>query len=500
MAIKTFDANRVGGGTFQLEQDSLTGEYKVKEVGFVKLPELKLPEIEQAAPKAITPADPTTDTPVDVGGVQTSDEGSGERDSQQDFTGTSMLKNIQEEATKFSRQDTGIDRTSMDQGAIQMSGLREKEAYDKAVANYNAIAERNRDLAIGKQSLSEEDRLQNKVDLDGARNEMDAAREKFEGTFETIKAAPKIADFSQGPRTVGEKIPDRIMERTSEFGSLSIPKDKNIVDKAKDLISNSVTVKVVTAGAQVVGSMLKGAGEAILGPETNSQVHARRYFNLAGGTGSQVQRIGGNPATDLYAGANRNARELDDYGQKRIDMIEKNLAAGKYRDPEKQRQKLEKFKQDQKDYRESRNEDMRDREEAALSDKTKSVDYGITGGATRTDIDVGDGGSESPGGKSIVCTAMYQTTGLQDWSKAMKIWYIYQKRYLTIQHQEGYHRLFKPFVKGMHKSNIIKAIGAHFAKHRTQHLKHVLFKSKPSLLGKIYSKVLETICYWVGKI
>ena len=111
----------------------------------------------------------------------------------------------------------------------------------------------------------------------------------------------------------------------------------------------------------------------------------------------------------------------------------------------------------------------------------------------------GGGGGSGGGGKSIVCTAMYQTTGLQDWAKAMKIWYIYQKRYLTIQHQEGYHKLFKPFVKAMHKSNIIKTIGAHFAKHRTQHLKHVMFNSKPSLLGKIYNKVLEPICYWAGR-
>jgi|11BtaG_2_1085332.scaffolds.fasta_scaffold01274_2 hypothetical protein len=112
----------------------------------------------------------------------------------------------------------------------------------------------------------------------------------------------------------------------------------------------------------------------------------------------------------------------------------------------------------------------------------------------------GDGGNGGGGGgKSIVCTAMYQTTGLEDWSKAMKIWYIYQKKYLTIQHQEGYHKLFKPFVKAMHKSNIVKAIGAHFAKHRTQHLKHVMFNSKPSLLGKIYNKILEPLCYWVGK-
>ena len=139
-------------------------------------------------------------------------------------------------------------------------------------------------------------------------------------------------------------------------------------------------------------------------------------------------------------------------------------------------------------------------------------DTGRTTGPTvsRSDPDFGQfgrrqsatqagGGNDSPGGKSIVCTAMYQTTGLEDWSKAMKIWYIYQKKYLTIQHQEGYHKLFKPFVKGMHKSNIIKAIGAHVARHRTQDLKHVMFGSKPSWLGRIYRKILEPICYWVGK-
>jgi len=104
------------------------------------------------------------------------------------------------------------------------------------------------------------------------------------------------------------------------------------------------------------------------------------------------------------------------------------------------------------------------------------------------------------GGKSIVCTAMYQTTGLQDWAKAMKVWYIYQKRHLSDAHQEGYHLLFKPFVKGMHKSKIIRAIGAHVAKHRTQELKHIMFNSKSDTLGKIYNNILEPICYLAGKI
>ena len=127
------------------------------------------------------------------------------------------------------------------------------------------------------------------------------------------------------------------------------------------------------------------------------------------------------------------------------------------------------------------------------------ADYGQFGRAQQRQAEETKGGGGGGGGKSIVCTAMYQTTGLEDWSKAMKIWYIYQKKYLTIQHQEGYHKLFKPFVKGMHKSSIIKAIGAHVARHRTQDLKHVMFGSKPSWLGRVYRKILEPICYWVGK-
>ena len=111
----------------------------------------------------------------------------------------------------------------------------------------------------------------------------------------------------------------------------------------------------------------------------------------------------------------------------------------------------------------------------------------------------GGGGGGGGGGKSIVCTAMYQTTGLEDWSKAMKIWYIYQQKYLTEEHQKGYHKLFKPFVKAMYKNKFIKAIGAHVAKHRTQDLKSIMFGSKSSLLGRIYRKILEPICYWVGK-
>ena len=144
---------------------------------------------------------------------------------------------------------------------------------------------------------------------------------------------------------------------------------------------------------------------------------------------------------------------------------------------------------------------MLDRKAKGKAYSQKNLNKLTTGGSkpgTYTARGAGSGGPSR--GKSIVCTAMYQTTGLQDWKKAMKIWYIYQKKHLTDTHQEGYHWLFKPFVKAMKKSKIVEALGAHVAKHRTQELKHVLFNSKSDKLGKVYNMILEPICFIAGKI
>jgi hypothetical protein len=113
--------------------------------------------------------------------------------------------------------------------------------------------------------------------------------------------------------------------------------------------------------------------------------------------------------------------------------------------------------------REKRVENMLARKAADKSYSQKNLNKLTTGGSkpgTYTTPGSGNAGSSS-GGKSIVCTAMYQTTGLQDWKKAM---------------------------------------GAHVAKHRTQELKHVLFNSKSDKLGKVYNMILEPICFIAGKI
>jgi len=269
----------------------------------------------------------------------------------------------------------------------------------------------------------------------------------------------------------------------SQEGALAGPGEKvDVKSKPKESALKTVSTSLSQAFSQISPLMviLKEVGRPV-GESAGAVAYNKGKFQTRGDLGSSVdsQRIVGNPATDLYAGMNRVSKygNLAKAGDKRLATRQKTIERKGYGPGDKFYDDTQKMKDQSKNYKEGL-------KNAPVTGTTKPGE---------------SGGSEPTGGKSIVCTAMYQTTGLQDWAKAMKIWYIYQKRYLTIQHQEGYHKLFKPFVKGMHKNNTIKAIGAHFAKHRTQHLKHVLFKSKPSLLGKIYSKVLETICYWAGK-
>ena len=114
----------------------------------------------------------------------------------------------------------------------------------------------------------------------------------------------------------------------------------------------------------------------------------------------------------------------------------------------------------------------------------------------------GFGGGSSGGDDKIVCTEMYRQTQLVDWQKAMKIWDVYQRRYLTPEHQIGYHWLFKPYVKGMQRNRLLTKLGAVLAKRRTQHLKHILTKgkAKDDLVGKLWCSIIHPIVHKAGKI
>ena len=396
-------------------------------------------------------------------------------------------------------------------------GLVEPPLKDKAVGFFNKYIAGEK-TKINTEKGSEVTQAGQNVNVDTIAAQDQAAKTATQGMgvdptkmvpqMGSLGISPTVGSFGQDPTSLGISAdPSRFAGSTK--GTLADPLEK------QDFIATPAK----RTFAQSVNTALKGVGEAVqfispvmgvvkaLGTPRNESASTvafnKNKFNIVTSPGAMQGRIVGNdgsydPANNLFHGMNRTSAfgNLEKAGQKRIDRIEKTIAKKKARgqDTSVLEKRANDFRGELTEYRNEKNNHN------INSAKKKGVDTTkLNPNEMRNVAETGDPGGNGGGGKSIVCTAMYQTTGLQDWAKAMKIWYIYQKRYLTIQHQEGYHKLFKPFVKAMHKSNIVKAIGAHFAKHRTQHLKHVLFKSKPSLLGKVYSKVLETICYWAGK-
>ena len=271
MTIKTFNPNRVGGGTFELEQDATTGEYKLKEVGFVKLPELKLPEIVQAPPLIPdTPDAPDTDLP-DVGGavgsVQTDDKGSKDTDInyknymkavKKEATGGETLMESAKSISKADMGQTGIQIESLNQTESQKTALK---AYNDAINKYNLQTEINRDLAMGKQQPEQDASL----NLSVAKQELDKAREnyefasglKLEGTSKTefVKEAPIISEDLQkfGPKTVqgATGVPDAIIS-----GQPGLP-EKNILKQAEEFLKNSASIKLLETGLKTGATILE---------------------------------------------------------------------------------------------------------------------------------------------------------------------------------------------------------------------------------------------------
>jgi hypothetical protein len=146
------------------------------------------------------------------------------------------------------------------------------------------------------------------------------------------------------------------------------------------------------------------------------------------------------------------------------------------------------------------NERINRDERSALADRSRSVDYGITGGPTRTDIDVADGGAESGGGK-IVCTMMNERYGFGSFRN--KIWMKFHEGY-SKDYIKGYHAIFLPLVKiakGEGKINTaVRKVLEHMGRHVTADMFKIMKGKKRDTLGRIYRAIFEPACHIIGKI
>ena len=534
MTIKTFNPNRVGGGTFELEQDATTGEYKLKEVGFIKLPELKLPEIVQADPIIPDPADPAD--PSDPSDPGTGGGGSGNGGGQDqtftdfDYTGTKEYQNIQKQAT---------GDTNLTEQAKQFS------ASDIAYQNYKQV-QQNYKNAIDQDAPSPELR-QLSLDLDRARANVGMATtgdqrvgavgdEGFVGPdktgFGTQEVNEDLIDrgnptgdsriVSEEQGLVGNRVPDRIMERTSQFGALAMPQTttqfgvpdavkfgqpslpdpisepkKNILqvagEKAKKIIDNSLPVKALAG----IGRGLQALEDSLLGPQqvalnrSNKNALNSLGYKTRGELGGSTDpnRIAGNPADNVFAGMNAtSARGNIMTGSanriKTRETVGIQRVEARYGKNSKQakdfRAKTETFKNQRQEVF-----DAKEKEQAKINQETMNQGP--------------PGGTDKERDSKIVCTMMNKSYGFGSFRN--KIWMKFHGN-ISPEYQKGYHKLFLPLVnyakqKGT-TNKIIKNILEHIAVHSTIDMRQTL-RGKTHILGRVYRKIILPLCYLAGR-
>ena len=109
--------------------------------------------------------------------------------------------------------------------------------------------------------------------------------------------------------------------------------------------------------------------------------------------------------------------------------------------------------------------------------------------------DTGGGDGGRGGGGKIVCTMMNNSYGFGSFRN--KIWLRHSKD-LAPEYQIGYHKIFLPLVRLSKTNKLLKKTLEHIAVHRTIDIRQEA-RGKVHLLGRVYRKILEPICYWAGK-
>ena len=511
------DISRVGPGTLELNRDATTGEYSLKKVGFETINKLTIPDLGTQA-VTTTPATTTeqktatdlTDTGV---GTQTQmafrmpDRGG---DNTIDTTGD-MLAEAKKTSTMLSATFDSPEMRKRDKAKI--TSPLDIQSPTERVFDRPDISDVAGDTRMTAQEAAPQEDIETADFTDYERSLLQLTpqeREKREPKFlKDLFAQPKGIETARGvksktplPRPSGidapmtrEEIPDRgrgqlgirttkptetalDMDRFAGISRIGTLADKDVEDvkpvqrSALETISTSLRTTKDSILSNLKTPMMM-AIDAITPDPTAVNKHDTNYFTDRGDG-----RIGGNPATDLYAGMNRVSAfgNLEKAGEKRIARREQTIATKNV--SQKFIDDTNKMKDQQSSYKASLDKNVTTKREAAIMNQPGS----------------GEDTSGRSGGK-IVCTMMNESYGFGSFRN--KIWLRHSKN-LAPEYQIGYHRIFLPLVKKAKTNKILKKILEHIAVHRTIDIRQQE-RNKIHLIGRVYRTILEPICYWAGK-
>ena len=472
----TFDPNRVGPGTFELVQDPSTGVYSLKQVGFTKLPSLTLPTLGGTSTATTTTKQTTkqAESVTDTGPKVIQPTG-GAEDRVEIPTIGPIPGGARDDAAKVSQNLQSGFLASGAAGGARLPSTSPQEGF----------------LASGAAGGASLQVDENKVDLGNPTGDPRVVSEEQGLVGSRVPDAIKT-----GQPAVGMGVPDAV-----KFGQPA-PPDRNIIQKASDLIKNSASLKLAETGLKMAGTVATGIGDALLGVtdvdkrrrEADSSAAKSLGLKTRGELGSSTDpgRIAMSPADHVLGGLNRDSAR-GDLSKAASDRIVTRMTVGQARVDAKygkDSKRAKDFREKTKEFQKQANEFNSKKELEKAKKGTKSQNPNLRAGA--------EGGGRRNG--KIVCTMMNESYGFGSFRN--KIW-LRQSKNLAPEYQIGYHKLFLPLVKYAKQkgtmNNIVKKILEHIAIHRTIDIRQQE-KNKIHLIGRIYRKILEPICYWAGKL
>ena len=331
---KTFDTSRVGGGTYELEQDS-NGNYALKSVGFEQVNKLNLPDL----------------TNLDI---------------PQASIGKPIIKPIvkPDVADPFKKLANQQGNDNRDRTISQnYERINPKDISVKQVGDRQALDPRD------DRSPQEIQNLQN------AQSTYNTARDKFGtvggGTAQDLKDMKSANETIMSAR---EKYRTETQYNPSKTTGLQDVKSnfQKVKDKANQIVKGSATVALLEGA----GKVFKGIEDALLGPDqVELNTANKKALNALGyktnaqlGLSTDPGRIAGNPADNVFAGMNATSAfgDITKGAQKRIDTRTKTAAkkAGVWT-----KEKLDKFNAKTKEFEKQKAE----HDAAAAKDKAQAA-------------------------------------------------------------------------------------------------------------------------------
>ena len=448
----TFDTSRVGGGTYELEQDS-TGNYKLKSVGFNQINKLNLPDLK------------TSDTTNVAETAKKASEDTIKAQTTEVFKPTNVYQD----------QGGGKDFSSLNVPTVKDATVKEATVRQPGETI-------NTGLTTGKFLAS------------GAAGGASLAKADTDKFMPSGAAGGASLKTSVDPITgAGRSQSQKFKERFDPTEIQAAAVKPNIVERATtgitsavDSIKNNKAVQMATNVLGFVANPIIGGFKAVasaLPKDTPEQKFDRGYFNLdpaeAGG------RISGNPATNVFAGKNAVSAfgDLSKSAETRISNRNKTAAKnqGKW-----SKEKMDKFNNTTKDFQNQKNDYDKAKEKTTSSRREKArMNQKGAGG--------NDGGGA---GGRVICTDLHRTGELstKDWIRDTKFTF----KTLSKTHVKGYLLWAEPTVKHMQKYPRYRKIWKHIAQHRANDIAWRLNEGKFDLLGRIYAGIGEPVCWALG--